>query len=210
MDMRKTRLLIAALAATALCVPASALGAAIVPPGNSAVNQYTQQVPTAGGNVQGGSKAAKPNKVLGKKTTSELAQQGPDGQAAAELAAETAAPSAAPVSEESSAPAKPAGGGKGDQKKKEKKHKKAPKPSGGKEKGAAAGTGGGASGPSSGSGQGAGSTGAASGGSSALGQIAAQATGTSSGQLGLLMPLALVLGLLFCGAYLARNRRLAP
>jgi hypothetical protein len=76
----------------ALIMPAGALGAAI-PPGNSAVDQYSETYPGAGGGETSnppGSSGAAPDKSLGDQTAQNFSNAGPDGQAAADLAAATA------------------------------------------------------------------------------------------------------------------------
>jgi hypothetical protein len=106
--------------ALVLASPAAALeGGRVVPPENSAVNQYTEGFPTAGGEKdahdrRGGKRT--PDKVLGERNTERLEQRGSAGRAVAELTAETAPVTAAPetsdesVVEETTA----VGGGKGD------------------------------------------------------------------------------------------------
>jgi hypothetical protein len=85
-------LLLAATIALLAAAPAAA-EEALVPPENSAVNQYTETFPTAGGDKDahdhdGGNRT--PKKVLGHKNAKKLEEQGPAGKATAELAAETA------------------------------------------------------------------------------------------------------------------------
>jgi len=87
--------LLGALAALAL--PGAALADYYVPPGNSAANQYTETLPSAGGDSAGGDSAGKgkgkgvtPAQALGAKNAHKLEAEGPAGKAAAELAAETA------------------------------------------------------------------------------------------------------------------------
>ena len=77
------------LAALALSGTASAQ--TVVPPENSAVNQYTESFPSAGGNVPsggiGGKHGGSPAKVLGKAQAARLRVLGPTGRATAQLAA---------------------------------------------------------------------------------------------------------------------------
>jgi hypothetical protein len=80
--------LLGALAALAL--PGSALADYYVPPGNSAANQYTETLPSAGGDSAGKGKGVTPAQALGAKNAHKLEAEGPAGKAAAELAAETA------------------------------------------------------------------------------------------------------------------------
>jgi hypothetical protein len=91
MNVRAQLSKIALLAAlTALALPASALAEYYVPPGNSAANQYTETLPSAGGDSKGKDKGVTPAQALGAKNAHKLEAQGPAGKAAAELAAETA------------------------------------------------------------------------------------------------------------------------
>jgi hypothetical protein len=80
--------LLSALAALAL--PGAALAEYYVPPGNSAANQYTETLPSAGGDSAGKGKGVTPAQALGAKNAHKLEAEGPAGKAAAELAAETA------------------------------------------------------------------------------------------------------------------------
>lgn len=63
-----------------------------VPSGNSAVNQYSESFPTAGGEKGSGDggQEAKHQKTIGAKNVEELEAQGPAGTATAELAEQTA------------------------------------------------------------------------------------------------------------------------
>jgi hypothetical protein len=92
--MRAFKLGIAAGVATvALALPASAPAEAIVPPGNSAANQYTETAPSAGGEQlpPGGNSpkghSPSPTKALGAPTADRLEELGPAGRATAALAA---------------------------------------------------------------------------------------------------------------------------
>lgn len=87
--MRAFKLGIAVGAATvAAALPATALAQAVVPPGNSAANQYTETAPSAGGDrVPPTGRPPSPAKALGAKTADQLNEYGPTGQAAAALAA---------------------------------------------------------------------------------------------------------------------------
>jgi hypothetical protein len=180
--------------AAALLAPPTAIAAGIVPPGNSAVNQYTQTIPTSRGNKevrQGGHRS--PSKALGPRATKKLQKQGKDGRGAAELAA-------------AGTPAGVAGSGSG--------------PGAG---GGATGYGGGSTanggstGGIGGSGaQGSGGVGsakaiaAADDGKSGFNQVLGEVTGTSSpGDLGLLLPLAIIAASIWCAAYFWRHRRTA-
>lgn len=99
MKTLKLGILPAAAIALAFVSPAVAQAGKVVPPENSAVNQYTEGFPTAGGerdaHDQRGRKRT-PDKVLGKDKAERLEQRGPAGRAVAELTAETAPVTAAP------------------------------------------------------------------------------------------------------------------
>jgi hypothetical protein len=190
-------LLVATFALAAL--PAGAAAAPYVPPGNSAATQYTEAVPTAGGPKATGHKQGKvksPNKVLGTRNTEKLNAQGPQGHAAAELAAATApATIPTPLAESAGTPNpgdSSQAGGQGPQ---------SAKPGDGVADGeasrhaAAQTTKPQAQSPS---------------GSSGLGEVIGQATGSSSGQLGLLLPLLIVAVVIWSVAYLLRQRRDRP
>ena len=154
-----------------------------MPPGNSAANQYTEAVPTAGGGKQvgeGNKKGRTPAKVLGSKNAHRLEAQGKQGREAAAVAAATAPSVIAPTDERptrESAP--PSGGGEGGGPSSKPRSKQA--------------QGGPAELPS---------------GSSGLGEVIGQATGSSSsGQLGLLLPLAIAAATIWALAFLWRHRR---
>jgi len=180
------------LAAIALATPATAFGAeeGVVPPDNSAVNQYTETFPTAGGDKDT-DKSGKRNasKTLGRDNARQLAQQGKEGRAVAEVAAETAPADTGPRSEPDTAGAGAGGGSSGDD-------------------GSSGGTAGGSSG-----GKPAKAAGAAGGakeadGSSGLGEVLSQASGSSdSGGMGLWLPLLILAVLVASIAYLLHQRR---
>ncbi len=77
-----------------LAISATGAGAAVVPPGNSAANQYTEAFPTAGGQATPGkakrSAALTPSQVLGRANASRLESEGPAGVVLAQVTAETA------------------------------------------------------------------------------------------------------------------------
>jgi hypothetical protein len=188
----RTALLFATIAA--LAVPASAAAEYLVPPGNSAVNQYTESYPTAGGDRNSekasGLGGSPPEQTLGKRNTQRLEAQGEDGVVVAEVAAETA-PSTAPAETPDRAPAagdgeQPGQGAKPD------------RPQGDAEPSPEAATAGGPKGPDAGSG---------GSGSSGLGEVLGQATGAStSGSMGLLLPLVVLATLAWALASLWRRR----
>jgi cobalamin biosynthesis Mg chelatase CobN len=199
--MRKTILLAGVLLALAL--PAGAAAAQIVPPGNSAAAQYTETIPTSQGeqNAQGPKKHVNPDDVIGSKKTKELEEQGPEGAAVAEFTAETA-PTASSGGEESAGgntDSKHGGAADG--------NGKADTDGNGRSNGKGAGDGEGSSEAGAG-GAAAGGNGTGSGpsGSSAVGEVASQATGVSSGALGLWLPIVLVAVLAWAGFMVWRRR----
>ncbi len=176
------------LAAAIAALPSVATAQTVIPPGNSAVNQYTQTYPTAGGNAPARGRGGRsPAKVLGARNAHRLDAMGPQGRAAAALAAATA-----PISTTTAAGGA-SGGSAGEGR------------GGGRAKGARHG---GAAGHGSIGGGGSGSESGGPGGSSGFNQILGQATGSSSsGQMGLLLPLAIVAAVLWSLVYLWRQRR---
>lgn len=187
-----------AVAAMALCLASPAFGEeeeSLVPPGNSAVNQYTESFPTTRGNKTirapkgsgGQQKERTPQEVLGSRNSKRLQQHGSDGQAAAELATETA-------------PATSGSGGDG----------------GG---GQGAGSAGDPAGTGSAQGNGQAKTAAGGGapadpagsdaeGSSAFGEVIGEATGSSSSDgLGVVLPLLILAAVLWALLYAWRHRR---
>lgn len=180
-------------------LPLAAQAEYLVPPGNSAATQYTEAVPTASGPKAGAKsnhnhQAESPDKVLGSRNAARLEAQGPQGQAAAEVAAATA-----PLPVAASEPSTSAGGKSGQAEK----------------QGAKGGSGGGGGSPSQ-SGNGAGAdedTGptpryAEPNGSSGFGEVLGQATGSSSsGQLGLLLPLIVLATVAWAVAYVLHQRK---
>jgi hypothetical protein len=193
----KTRLGSLAAALALAVLPAGATAAPYVPPGNSAATQYTEAVPTAGGpkatdkGKQG--KDRSPGKVLGIHNTQKLDAQGPQGRAAAEVAAATAPATIQATSSDSAGTPNREGSTQGT----------TAKPGNG--------TSGGnptdrtvtqAANPPA-------QTQSASG-SSGFGEVIGQATGSSSGELGLLLPLLIVAVVIWSVAYLLRQRRDRP
>lgn len=96
----KTKLGSIAALAIFLALPTTSAWA-VVPPGNSAVNQYTETFPAAGGaetTKRRGKQDARPHRspveTLGAKKVRKLAAEGPVGREVAAVVAATAAPSA--------------------------------------------------------------------------------------------------------------------
>jgi hypothetical protein len=185
---------ISTLLASLLLVPVAAADT-VVPPGNGAATQYTEAFPTSGGNTVSGNGAkgggngghSSPSHVLGHHNAEKLEDEGQVGREVAKVAAETAPAGATATSHPGSS-----GQGKG----------------GGSSNGsgAPAGDGGGGSGsPAAHQGDPAES----GSGSSGLGEVLGQATGSSSGESGLLLPLILLAAVLSSIAYAWRRRRLA-
>lgn len=198
-------------AASIAVFPAAALAEEVVPPGNSAVNQYTETIPTPGGGrnteSKGGKQRQSPEKALGTRNAQQLEKHGSDGRATADLAAETA-PSTVTTSPEPTEGAEAASGGDDTDQK----------------QAAAGGSGGDRGGGNDGRGRGKAAIGPAQAvavtvntrpvadapeGSSGLGEVVGEATGGSSGQLGLLLPLLIVAVAIWSVAYLLRQRRQA-
>jgi hypothetical protein len=79
-----------------LALPSVATARPLVPPGNSAVNQYTETFPTAGGAAttkkRGKQRDRSPAKVLGADNARRLEAAGPQGREVAEVVAATAPP----------------------------------------------------------------------------------------------------------------------
>jgi hypothetical protein len=166
-----------------------------VPPGNSAVNQYTESVPTSGGpkNVGKGGDGAKPQKVLGSENTKRLEEHGEQGRRAAEVAATTAPKPVVTFTEAPASEPGQGGGGTGD--------------------GQGGGTGPGKqtapeqqSGVSQEVEEGTNARAAEPSGSSGLGEVLGHATGSSSGGMGLLLPLILVAAIVWASLMYRRQR----
>jgi hypothetical protein len=108
--------LAAAIGVVALPAVATARPQHVVPPGNSAVIQYTETFPTAGGDARPHHRADRsPADVLGPRKAHKLASEGTDGQAVAVVAAETAPPSVvAPTGKPKAAVGRPVPPGTGE------------------------------------------------------------------------------------------------
>jgi hypothetical protein len=202
MTMRQRTIPIAIAATVALlALPGSAMAEYLVPEGNSAVTQYTEGFPTGGGEKKtegSGNKGATPAKTIGAANAKKLEDHGPEGAAVAEVAAETAPEAGAATPESSnhqqnSQPkhqqkqAKDGKQGKGSKDK--------PADSGGKQEEGQTAT------PvTSQSGDG-------PSGSSGIGETLAAATGSSSGGLGLLLPLVILAAIAWGIAFFVRQRK---
>jgi hypothetical protein len=209
----RTKLACAILAICAFAFAASSAQAEFyVPPSNSAVNQYTQNEPSAGGDKTGRKEAVKPAEALGEKNAKKLEEKGAAGRAAAELAANTdprnpedattTEVETAPVEEapeEAAAPAK-----KHHKKQKAKQPPKQAKHHAHKKKG---GEGGAA--PSEGGGKppAAKPSGPGPSGASATGEVVSHATGLSGGTLGIFLPLVIVAAIAGSVLFVLRGRR---
>lgn len=191
--MHRTRLSLLAAAFAFAVLPTGAGAAPYVPPGNSAATQYTEAIPTAGGPKASGGKARSPGKVLGARNAAKLEARGPAGHAAAALAAATA-PATIPILTSDSSAAPHGGSGGGGAQNAGPGHANPP----GEGSGRAIARGGQPSEAQSPS------------GSSGFGEVIGQATGSSSGQLGLLLPLLIVAVAIWSVAYLLRQRRDRP
>ncbi len=188
-------------AALALALPAAAPGAeteSVVPPENSAATQYTEAIPTAGGDREargGDGRKRSPAKVLGAANAKELESKGQAGREVARVTAETAPPTSAPAEQAPAeapsddtdgqsgggGPAKPGGGDSGGPAQPSRPEAAGNRPQASTEL------------PS---------------GSSGLGEVLAEATGSSSsGDLGPLLPLAILAAIAWALAYFWRQRR---
>ncbi len=200
-DRRQILAIAAASAVAALALPSAAAAEYYVPPANSAANQYTESFPGAGGESGGKGKKVTPGTALGAGNAEKLESKGPAGKAAAKIAAETAPPQL--VDHRSSGgddAGKTSGNGQtGD------KGDGEGKSEGGSGTAGTGGSGGGSSG--GGGGNGAAANVQQPQGSSGFGQVLGQATGVSDGNLGLWLPLAIVLTLIGSVAYWVRMRQ---
>lgn len=77
-----------------LAVPSAASAAHVVPPGNSAANQYTETFPTAKGPAttkkHSKQRGRSPSETLGRRNARRLASEGPEGRELAAVVAATA------------------------------------------------------------------------------------------------------------------------
>ena len=191
MKALRTGLLGTATAVAIFAFPSVSNAEYFIPPGNSAVNQYTESVPTAGGHrdvQKDGKSKSTPAKVLGTKNAKRLQEQGEQGRKAAEVAAATAPSPVVTESTESEQEDVAAGGAGGNG-----------SGGGGQAGGVAAGQRANPverTGVGNGVAEGRGGSTEVSG-SSGLGEVLGQATGSSSGQMGLLLPLLLIAALVW-------------
>jgi cobalamin biosynthesis Mg chelatase CobN len=206
MKALRNGLWLGAAAVAILALPPLASAEPVVPPENSAATQYTEAIPTGGGQKDAGKSGNRgkrsPAQVLGSDKAQKLNEKGPEGKAAAEVAAETA-PSVEPrppspaSSEAPAAEPQPAASGDSGAKSNAKhragiaEHRKvqaAPSPAAEPDR----------------------SLSEEPAGSSGFGEVIAQATGSSSsGQLGALLPLLIVATIAWSLAYLWRQRQRA-
>jgi hypothetical protein len=177
----KTRLGSLAAALAIAALPAGAAAAPYVPPGNSAATQYTEAVPTAGGPKATDKGKQGKNRSPGKVLGVQNTEKLDAQGAEGRAVAEVAAATApVPLPVQPTAPATVHA---------------APSESAGTANAQTADSPAQAQIPS---------------GSSGLGEVLGQATGSSSGELGLLLPLLIVAVVIWSVAYLLRQRRDRP
>ena len=199
--MNASRILLASLAVAALlALPGSAPAESLVPPGNSAANQYTETFPTAGGNAEAKGKGkVTPGDVLGSGNAKKLDSQGKQGREAAAVVTATAPP---PAVGSAGGDDGESGGGSGGSSGAGGANDNGGGSGGGKAAGGKSAAGGG-SGAASGA-----ATVADSEGSSGFGEVLGQATGSSSsGGIGLLLPLVVLASVAWAVAFFLRRRR---
>lgn len=200
-------LALTALTVLACALPATAAVAEIVPPGNSAVNQYTETFPTSQGEEKSELEkktGVKPGDVLGAGNTRKLDEKGAAGKAVAQFTAETAPTTSGSDSggDEASGGDNGAGQGQGNGKGKQPNTDGNGKVNGGgdeQQEGSGSPAGGSTNNGSGGS--------AGPSGSSGVGEVVSQATGTASDSVGLWLPLILIAVVIWSAAYVWRNRQ---
>ncbi|MDX6622951.1 MAG: hypothetical protein QOE75_883 [Solirubrobacterales bacterium] len=196
--MKKAITILLALATSValLALPAAASGEYFIPDGNSAVNQYTEGVPSGGGEKStkgAGEKPVKPGEAIGAENTKKLEQAGgQEGREVAEVAAETAPPDIVAVEEEPAGGNQNGGNGHGG---------KAGKDAKGGGDGETDGEATAVVTPTSGDGP---------SGSGGVGEIVSAATGGSTGGIGLLLPLMIVAAIAWGIFYAWRKRDSDP
>lgn len=196
-------LALTALTALACALPATVAAAEILPPGNSAVNQYTETFPTSKGEEKSELEkktGVKPGDVLGAGKTRKLDEKGAAGKAVAQFTAETA-----PANSDSGSTGAETGGGDNGGKNQTSGKGKQPNDGNGQENGGGEQQEG--SGNPGGGSTNTGSGGSGPSGSSGVGEIASQATGTASDSVGLWLPLILIAVVIWSGFYVWRNRQ---
>lgn len=174
----------------------------VVPPGNGAATQYTEAFPTSGGNAVngdgingGGGGRSNPSHVLGHHNAQKLEDEGQVGKETARVAAESA-PSQDSGGSESASTTGSGGSDRAD----------GGSATGGSS-GQADGNGGVPTARDNPAGQRQSNPAEAGNGSSGLGEVIGQATGSSSGESGLLLPLILLAAVVASFAYAWRRRR---
>lgn len=186
---------ISTAAAVILVLPGSAVAAeTVIPPGNSAASQYTETFPTSGGNAElngelDGS-GLPPAKVLGEKTAKALAESGPEGRTVAELATEAAPEQSAVAGPSGSGGGSPPAGQERNVAPRGEQQPQSPQPQSQSQPQVTTTAGGGGT---------ASIDGAA--GSGGTGEVLGQLTGSSSGEMGLILPLLLLAGLVWAVAW---------
>ena len=200
--MKKAITILLALATSValLALPAAASAEYFIPDGNSAVNQYTEGVPSGGGEKStkgAGEKPVKPGEAIGAENTKKLEQAGgQEGREVAEVAAETAPPDIVAVEEEPAGDSQNGGNGHGG-----KAGKDAKGGGNGETNGETDGEATAVVTPTSGDGP---------SGSGGVGEIVSAATGGSTGGIGLLLPLVIVAAIAWGVFYAWRNRDSDP
>jgi len=196
----KNGLGLCAIAIAALVLPATAAAAPVVPPENSAATQYTEAIPTGGGQKDAGKVGDRgkrsPASVLGSHRAKKLEAKGREGREVAEVVAATAPRSETAPAPDPESASKPVGekaaNGNDDEKKADGGAAKRKEPPNGPQSAAAE------------------HRLDIPAGSSGLGEVLAQATGSSStGELGGLLPLILLATIFWAIAFLLRQRRRA-
>jgi hypothetical protein len=176
--LRKSRFVVLGAVVGGLILPSAALAEYYVPPGNSAANQYTEAFPTAGG--ESGGNPGNGGKATPAGTLGARNANRLDEQGAAGAAAARVAAETAPVPLVGADRGVPRGGG--------------PKPANS-----------GDGGPSVQPNRAEGGHAAAGSGSSGFGEVVGQATG-NDGNLGLLLPIAILATIAGSIAYRVRMR----
>jgi hypothetical protein len=206
MKKRLTIPLVLATCVALLALPAAASAEYLIPDGNSAVNQYTEGIPTGGGEKSAkgaGEKEVKPAQTIGAANTKKLEEKGQEGRELAEVAAETAPPNV--VIEDEPEASGDAGEGQ----------KSGSKADGKKNAGKSKGDKDSKDDNSEGDGESFStgypvSSGDGPSGSGGFGEIVSAATGGSEGGLGLLLPLVIVGAIAWGVGYSWRKRDSDP